>query len=59
MLWPTDRSWVLATEIDWDFTIVAGRRDLIDGVLDDSRFEAFAIAENDDLTWSGDAVNRP
>ena len=24
MLWPEDRSWVLATEIDWDFTIIAG-----------------------------------
>jgi hypothetical protein len=58
MLWPEDRSWVLATEIDWDFTIVAGSRGLIDGVLEDPRFEAFAIADSDDLTWSSDAVNR-
>ncbi|MDT0235408.1 hypothetical protein [Curtobacterium sp. BRB10] len=59
MLWPEDRGWVLATEIDWDFTIVAGSRGLIDAVLEDPRLEAFAIVDSDDLTWSGDPVNRP
>ena len=58
MLWPEDRSWVLATEIDWDFTIVAGSHGLIEGVLEDPRLEAFAIVDSNALTWSGDVVNQ-
>lgn len=58
MLWPEDHSCVPATEIDWDFTIIAGSRCLIDGVLDEPRLEAFSIADTDDLTWSGNTVNR-
>ncbi|MBT1680952.1 hypothetical protein [Curtobacterium aurantiacum] len=43
MLWPEGHEWVLATEIDWDSTIVAGPRSLIDAVLVDDRFEAFEV----------------
>ncbi|MBF4609590.1 hypothetical protein [Curtobacterium sp. VKM Ac-1393] len=57
MLWPEDRAWVLASEIDWDSTIVGGSRALVDAVLDDDRFEAFPVDEDSDLTWSGDLVN--
>lgn len=58
MLWPEDHSWVLATEIDWDCTIIAGSRDLVAEVLDDPRLEAFAVADTDDLTWTSDRINR-
>lgn len=57
MLWPEDHSWVLASEIDWDSTIVAGSRALVDAVLADDRFEAFPVDEDSDLTWGGDLVN--
>ncbi|WP_146244824.1 hypothetical protein [Curtobacterium sp. MCPF17_051] len=43
MLWPEGREWVLATEIDWDSTIVAGSRSLVDAVLADARFEAYEV----------------
>lgn len=43
MLWPEGHEWVLATEIDWDSTIVAGSRSLIDAVLADDRFEAYEV----------------
>lgn len=59
LLWPTDRSWVVASEIDWDSTIVAGPRSLVDAVLADERFEAFEVREDDDLTYEGDAINPP
>jgi hypothetical protein len=58
LLWPEDRAWAVATEIDWDSTIVAGSRALIDAVLADARFEAFEVDEDSDLTWDGDTVNR-
>lgn len=43
MLWPEGHEWVLASEIDWDSTIVAGSRSLIDAVLADARFEAYEV----------------
>lgn len=57
LLWPEDHAWVLASEIDWDSTIVAGPHSLINAVLADDRFEAFAVEETSDLTWSGDTIN--
>lgn len=58
MLWPEDRAWVLATEIDWDATIVAGSRDLVERIVADDRFEAFEVGVDDDLSWAGDVVDR-
>lgn len=57
MLWPADQSWVVASEIDWDSTIVAGPRALIDDVLACEAWESFEVDENSDLTWDGDTVN--
>ena len=56
-IWPEDHAWVVAAEEDWDSTIVAGSRALIDGVLEDDRFEAFEVREPDDLSWDGDLLN--
>lgn len=57
LLWPADQSWVVASEIDWDSTIVAGSRGLVDAVLADPTFEAFEVDEHSDLSWEGDTVN--
>lgn len=57
MFWPGDHIWVVASEIDWDSTIVAGSRELVDAVLADPTFEAFEVRERDMLTWDGDIVN--
>ena len=57
MFWPGDHAWVVASEIDWDSTIVAGSRQLIDDVLADPAFEAYDVGEDDLLTWDGDHVN--
>lgn len=56
MLWPEDHAWVLASEIDWDATIIAGSRALVAGVIADPRFEAFEVSAGDDLSWAGDTV---
>lgn len=58
LLWPEDHAWVLATEIGWDSTIVAGSRTLIDAILTDGRFEAYPVDEDSDLSWNGDTINR-
>jgi hypothetical protein len=59
LLWPDDHAWVLATEIDWDSTIVAGSRALIESIVLDGRFEAFEVGPDDDLSWDGDTINGP
>ncbi|REJ06213.1 hypothetical protein DY023_06995 [Microbacterium bovistercoris] len=57
LLWPEDHAWVMVSEIDFDSTIVAGSAALIDALIADPALEAFAIAEDADLTWDGDEVN--
>jgi hypothetical protein len=50
LLWPADRSWCLATEIDVDSTLVAA-------LLAEPRLEAWQVEPGDDLTEAGDVVN--
>jgi hypothetical protein len=59
MIWPADRTWFLASEIDFDSTLVGGGEQLVQEVLDDPRFEAFRIGPDDLLTWDADQVNPP
>ncbi|MDP4331968.1 hypothetical protein Q7F20_01145 [Curtobacterium sp. A7_M15] len=57
MIWPEDHAWVVASEEDWDSTIIAGSRTLVDSILADDRFEAFEVHEGDDLSRDGDLLN--
>ncbi|WP_181440195.1 hypothetical protein [Curtobacterium sp. MCLR17_039] len=57
LIWPADHTWVVASEEDWDSTIVAGSRALVDSILADDHFEAFEVHEDDDLSWDGDLLN--
>jgi hypothetical protein len=57
LLWPQDHSWCLATEIDFDSTLVAGSPDLIKAILAASGLEAWRVQEDDDLTAFADVIN--
>ena len=57
LIWPAERSWCIATEIDWDSTLVAGSAALVRALLADPRLETFAVWYDDDLSWRGDLVN--
>jgi hypothetical protein len=57
LIWPKDRSWCIATEIDWDSTLVACSDEVADALLADERLEAFDVSYDDDLSWHGDTVN--
>ena len=59
LMWPADRSWFVASEIDFDSTLVAGPRELIDEVLRDPRFDAWPVGPDDDLSLHGDTLNQP
>jgi hypothetical protein len=58
LLWPADQSWCLATEVDFDSTLIAGTRELIDALLRVPGLEAWAVEATDDLTVDGDLINR-
>lgn len=49
LLWPQDRSWCVATEVDYDSTLVGGSRRLVERVLADARLEAFEVDPADDV----------
>ena len=57
LIWPKDRSWCVATEIDWDSTLVAGSASTCASVLADERLEAFEVGYEDDLSWLSDTIN--
>ncbi|MGB3414476.1 MAG: hypothetical protein WBA28_07130 [Microbacteriaceae bacterium] len=57
LIWPENADWVLATEIDFDSTLVAGSRELIDAILQHPELEALEISINQDLTYGGDTIN--
>src|SRR5450759_4615111 len=57
LIWPTDNSWCIATEIDFDSTLIAGDNHLIDAVLGAEDLEATPVEPGDCLDSSGDTVN--
>ena len=56
LAWPDDHSWFVASEIDFDSTIVGGSRELVDRVLA-SGLETAEVGETSDLSSKGDRVN--
>jgi hypothetical protein len=57
LIWPADSSWCVATEVDFDSTLIAGDNHLIDAVLDAEDLEATPIEPGDCLDSRGDTVN--
>lgn len=57
LFWPQDRTWCVATEIDFDSTLVAGPAHLIDEVVSSSSLEAWAIGPTDSLAHDADTIN--
>ena len=55
--WPQDRAWCVASEIDFDSTLVAGSGGLIAEITGHPDLEAFAVEPTDDLTLEGDRLN--
>lgn len=59
-LWPEDRAWYVATEVDVDSTVIGGSRALVDGILAlaaEGAVEALELRGEVDLTSTGDRVN--
>lgn len=59
LIWPADRAWAIASEIDFDSTLVGGSFEFINQVLKIPAVEAERVEPTTDLTWDADDVNRP
>jgi hypothetical protein len=59
LFWPDDRRWCVASEIDFDSTLLGGPSDLIDDVLRRDDVEAWPVRPFDSLAWDGDRINQP
>ncbi len=57
LFWPAGRAWCVATEIDFDSTIVAGSSALVASVLAAPALEAWPINPDDSLAHDGDTLN--
>lgn len=55
--WPPDRSWCVATEIDFRWTYVGGSRECIDRILSDDRLEALPAAVEHRGDYLSDTIN--
>lgn len=58
LAWPDDRSWCVATEIDFDSTLVACGEDCAAALLADDRIEALRVPPDGRLDIEGDLLNR-
>jgi hypothetical protein len=57
ILWPEDRLWCVATEIDFDSTLVGGSAALVGAILADPDLETWPVDPDDNLSHNGDAIN--
>ena len=56
-MWPADRTWYLATEVDFDSTIIAGDQNLMSDLLTHAELEVLRAPLDLDLTCYGDTIN--
>ncbi|MFB9163484.1 hypothetical protein [Arthrobacter psychrochitiniphilus] len=59
LAWPAGRSWCLATEIDFDSTLVGGSAELIAAVVNSPVLEALQVSPATNLSSEGDVINAP
>jgi hypothetical protein len=57
LAWPDDRSWCVATEIDFDSTLVAAGEECPAALLAEDRLEALRVQPEDRLDIGGDVLN--
>jgi hypothetical protein len=57
LVWPDDRSWCVATEIDFDSTLVACSQPCAAALLADDRLEALEVPPGGRLDIDGDILN--
>jgi hypothetical protein len=57
LFWPADHAWCVASEIDFDSTLIGGSTDLIQTILDTPALDAWPVKPEDSLACDADRVN--
>lgn len=57
LIWPGDRSWFVASEVDCDSTLVGGSAELIEAIVESRALEAWQVEPTDSLTFDADKIN--
>jgi len=57
LFWSADQVWCVASEIDFDSTLVGGTADLIQAILDTPALDAWPIGPDDSLASDADEIN--
>jgi hypothetical protein len=57
LIWPADHSWFVASEVDFDSTLVGGSAELIKAIVESSELEAWQVAPTDSLAADADEIN--
>jgi hypothetical protein len=58
LIWPSDHSWLAASEVDFDSTLVGGTAKLIEAIVESLKLEAWQVEPDDSLADNADRVNR-
>lgn len=58
LFWPANRTWCVASEIDFDSTLVGGPVRLIDAILHTPELDAWPVTADDSLAYDADEINR-
>jgi hypothetical protein len=59
LIWPEDRAWFVATEIDFAWTYIGGGADLIQALINDPALEALPTQIHNGITYEADRINPP
>lgn len=57
VFWPAERSWIVASDIDFDSTLVGGSQELIASILEALPLDAWRVDPQDQLASDGDLIN--
>lgn len=59
LFWPDDRSWCVASEVDFNSTLVGGTAALVESIVRSAELEAWPVDPRDSLAVDGDTINTP
>jgi len=57
LIWPADHSWFVASDVDFDSTVIGGEPMLIESIVESPKLEAWQVAPADSLAADADKIN--
>jgi len=59
LIWAADHTWLVASEVDFDSTLVGGSTELIEAIIESPELEAWQVEPTDSLAADADKINSP